>query len=54
MIFVTTRTQDIAEKRVGNLIVSMLDWEKAFDRIQHDNGETLNRLGIHPRTLLIS
>ena len=47
-IFLTRRAQDIAEQRGTNLVITFLDWEKAFDRIQHDRmAVALKRLGIH-------
>ena len=46
--YFTERVQDIAEQRGSNLIITLLDWEKAFDRIQHDRmALALERIGVH-------
>ena len=33
-IFITRRLQDIAEQQGSNMVLTFLDWEKAFDRVQ--------------------
>ena len=33
-IFITLRLQDIAEQQGSNMVLTFLDWEKAFDRVQ--------------------
>ena len=45
---VCSRMQQIAEQRGTNLIITLLDWEKDFDRIQHDGmAMALERIGVH-------
>ena len=47
-IYFTRRVQDIAEQRGSNLIITLLDWEKACDRIKHDRvALALDRIGVH-------
>ena len=47
-IFFTRRVQDIAEQRATILIITLLDWEKAFGTIQHDRTAiAVRRLGFH-------
>ena len=46
-IYLTRRLQDIAEQKGTNLVITLLDWEKAFDKIQHDRLYiALSRLGL--------
>ena len=48
-IYLTRRMQDIAEQQGSNLVITMLDWEKAFDKIVHDRlAIAMDRLGVHP------
>ena len=45
-IYIIRRIQDYAEMKGAKLSMAMLDWEKAFDKIQHDKLIlTLKRLG---------
>ena len=47
-LFLTRRVQDIAEQQGSNLIITFLDWEKAFDKVQHEKLYiALRRLGVH-------
>ena len=49
-IFLARRLQSIAEVTGRNISVVMLDWEKAFDRLDHDRlMESLQRLEVPPR-----
>ena len=51
-IFLARRLQSIAEVTGRNISVVMLDWEKAFDRLDHDRlMESLQRLEVPPRLL---
>lgn len=51
-IFLARRLQSIAEITGRNISVVMLDWEKAFDRLDHDRlMESLQRLEVPPRLL---
>ena len=44
--------QDIAEQQGSNLIITFLDWEKAFDKVQHDKlYVALRRLGVHQQLI---
>ena len=46
-IYLTRRLQDISEQQGSNLVITLLDWEKAFDRLQHDKlSIALYRLGL--------
>jgi len=46
-LYIARRLQDIAEQSGENVILTALDWEKAFDRISHDRMlQALARLGI--------
>jgi hypothetical protein len=47
-IYLTRRLQDIYEQKGTNMIITFLDWEKAFDKVQHCRlWIALHRLGIH-------
>ena len=47
-IYLTRRLQDIYEQKGTNMIITFLDWEKAFDKVQHCRlWIALRRLGIH-------
>ena len=47
-IYLTRRLQDIYEQKGTNMIITFLDWEKAFDKVQHCRLLiALRRLGIH-------
>ena len=47
-IYLTRRLQDIYEQKGTNMIITFLDWEKAFDKVQHCLlWAALRRLGIH-------
>lgn len=35
-LFVARRIQDIGEQTGDNLIITLLDWEKAFDKVSHE------------------
>ena len=51
-ISLARRLQSIAEVTGRNISVVMLDWEKAFDRLDHDRlMESLQRLEVPPRLL---
>ena len=50
--FLSRRMQDIAEQQGSNLIITFLDWEKAFDKVQHDKlYVALRRLGVHQQLI---
>ena len=45
-IYLIRRIQDFAESKAAKLSIALLDWEKAFDKIQHDKLlVALSRLG---------
>ena len=45
-IYIIRRIQDFAESRSAKLSLALLDWEKAFDKVQHDKlFIALNRMG---------
>ena len=45
-IYVARRIQDYAESKGTRLSLALLDWEKAFDKIQHDKSIlALQRMG---------
>ena len=45
-IYIIRRIQDYAESKAAKLSIALLDWEKAFDKIQHDKLLlALHRLG---------
>ena len=47
-IYLTRRMQDLCEQVASNLVITLLDWEKAFDRLQHHRlYVALERLGVH-------
>ncbi len=49
-IFIARRLQSFAEITGKNLALVMLDWEKAFDKIEHGRLlESLARLEVPPR-----
>ena len=51
-IYIIRRIQDFAEGKSTKLSLALLDWEKAFDRIQHDKLIiSLERLGFDPQYL---
>ena len=51
-IYIIRRVQDFAESKSSKLSLALLDWEKAFDKIQHDKLIlTLERLGFHSQYL---
>ena len=51
-IFIARRLLDLAESQKSNMSVILLDWEKAFDKIDHDRLlEALQRLGIQGNML---
>ncbi len=46
-IFLARRIRDICEQRGSNMSMILLDWEKAFDKIEHTKlMEALERLNI--------
>ena len=46
-IYIIRRLQDYAEKTGDPLFMTLLDWEKAFDKVDHDAlGKALDRMGI--------
>ena len=45
-IYIIRRIQDFAESKSAKLSLALLDWEKAFDKVQHDKlFIALNRMG---------
>ena len=53
-LFLTRRDQDIGEQQGSNLIITFLDWEKAFDKVQHEKLYiALRRLGIHEHVIQV-
>ena len=51
-IFVARRIMDICEQEGSNLSIVLLDWEKAFDKIDHERLiEALERLNL-PKNIL--
>ena len=53
-IFLTRRIQDISEQQGSNLIITFLDWEKVFDKVQHDKLYlALQRLGVHEHIIRV-
>ena len=51
-IYIIRRVQDFAESKSSKLSLALLDWEKAFDKIQHDKLIlALERLGFHSQYL---
>ena len=49
-IFLARRLQDLAEKSGNSIVIIMLDWEKAFDEINHGRLlEALTRIGVPDR-----
>ena len=51
-IFLARRLQNITEVTGRNIKIFMLNWEKVFDRFDHDRlMENLQRLEISPRLL---
>jgi len=51
-IFIARRLQDIAEKTEKNIAIILLDWEKAFDKIDHERLlEVLARVQVPPKML---
>ena len=51
-LYLARRTQDIAEMSGDNLILTLLDFEKAFDKVDQSRLlEALRRLNIHGKTL---
>ena len=48
-IYLIRRTQDFAESKAAKLSIALLDWEKAFGKIQHDKLlVALDRFGFSP------
>ena len=53
-LFVARRIQDIGEQTGDNLIITLLDWEKAFDKVSHERMlQALERLNIPPKIIKI-
>ena len=53
-IFLARRLQDIAEKDGSNIAIILLDWEKAFDKIDHERPlEALYRIGVPSKLLFL-
>ena len=53
-LFVARRIQDIGEQTGDNLIITLLDWEKAFDKVSHERMlQALERLNIPPKILKV-
>lgn len=53
-LFIARRIQDIAEQSGSDLLLVFLDWEKAFDKINHERMfEALNRMNFPPKILRI-
>jgi retron-type reverse transcriptase len=51
-IFVIRRIQEYAESAGNPLFMTLLDWEKAFDKVDHEClCEALARFGIHEGTI---
>ena len=51
-IYIIRRIQDYAEKTGGPLHMTLLDWEKAFDKVDHDTlGYALERMGIDQKII---
>ena len=51
-IYIIRRVQDYAERTGGSLYLTLLDWEKAFDKVDHDAlGQTLGRMGIDDKII---
>ena len=51
-IYIIRRLQDYAEKTGGPLYMTLLDWEKAFDKVDHDTlGYALDRMGIDQKII---
>jgi len=51
-IYIIRRLQDYAEKTGGPLYMTLLDWEKAFDKVDHDTlGYALARMGIDQKII---
>jgi hypothetical protein len=51
-IYIIRRIQDYAEKTGGALYMTLLDWEKAFDKVDHDAlGQALQRMGIDDKII---
>ena len=51
-IYIIRRIQDYAEKTGGPLYMTLLDWEKAFDKVDHDTlGYALERMGIDQKII---
>ena len=53
-LFVARRIQDIGEQSGDNLIIALLDWEKAFDKVSHERMmQALERLNIPAKILKV-
>ena len=51
-IYIIRRIQDYAERTGGALYMTLLDWEKAFDKVDHDAlGQALKRIGIDDKII---
>ena len=51
-LFIARRLQDYAERKGQKGLMLLLDWEKAFDKIERDKlMEALERLEVPPRLL---
>ena len=51
-IFIAPRLMDLSERQGTNLSLILLDWEKAFDRVNHKKlTEALRRLCLPPHIL---
>ena len=51
-IFIVRRLQDFSEETGCPLCLTLLDWEKAFDKIDHEFlSEALSRFGIDDETI---
>ena len=51
-LYIARRIQDIAEQSGDQILLVLLDWEKAFDKIDQDRLiEALTRLNIPPKAI---
>ena len=53
-LFVARRLQDIGEQSGDNVVLTLLDWEKAFDKVAHNRMlEALERLNLPQKFLRV-
>merc|ERR1712115_74969 len=51
-IYIIRRIQDYAEKTGGALYMTLLDWEKAFDKVDHNAlCQAMQRMGIDDKII---